>query len=73
MARSRLGLLSTVVLATHALAATRYVSVGDSIQSALDAASVGDTVSFNDGLYTGGYTIRKRLTIRPTNPRGALI
>ena len=49
-------------------AATYYVNPGDSIQSAINAASSGDTIIVRDGTYTDGINVvDKSLTIRSEN------
>ena len=54
-------------------ATTHNLKVGDNVQSAINSASKGDTISFGDGLFPGGYTVNKRLTLASTNPRGGII
>ena len=50
-----------------ASAATYYVNPGDSIQSAINAASSGDTIIVRDGTYTENINVNKLLTIRSEN------
>jgi parallel beta-helix repeat protein len=50
-----------------ASAATHYVNPGDSIQTAVDAASPGDTIIVRDGTYTENVNVNKRLTIQSEN------
>ena len=51
-----------------ASAATYYVNPGDSIQSAITAASSGDTIIVRDGTYTEGIeVVDKSLTIQSEN------
>ena len=57
-----------VVLAIGVVSATTwYVEEGESIQSAVDNASAGDTIIVRDGIYTDNINVNKRLTIRSEN------
>lgn len=48
-------------------ATTHYVNPGESIQTAVDAASPSDTVIVRDGTYTENVDVNKRLTIQSEN------
>jgi parallel beta-helix repeat protein len=44
-----------------------YVNPGESIQAAVDAADLGDTIVVRDGTYTENINVYKRLTIKSEN------
>jgi len=48
-------------------ATTHYVNPGESIQTAVDAASPSDTIIVRDGTYTENVDVNKRLTIQSEN------
>jgi len=58
---------AALAAAQHAMAATIYVNPGDSIQSAVNAASAGDIIVISAGTYTENVTINKALTFRGAN------
>jgi len=61
---SALSALAAVLVSLEASAATITVAPGQSIQSAINAAAAGDTVSVQAGTYTGGVTLNKAITLR---------
>jgi parallel beta-helix repeat protein len=57
----------TFVSAGCVSAATHYVNPTESIQAAVDAADLGDTIVVRDGTYTENINVYKRLTIKSEN------
>jgi len=56
-----------------ASAATHYVNPGESIQTAVDAASPSDAVIVRDGTYTENVDVNKRLTLKSENGSASTI
>ncbi len=54
-------------------ATTHYVNPGESIQTAVDAASPSDTIIVRDGIYTENITVNKRLTLKSENGSASTI
>src|SRR4051794_27967269 len=71
--KTTLALLLCSLFPTLALAATRHVTPGGSIQAAIAASANGDTIIIRAGSYVENLAIGKSLHVfGPTGPTGAI-
>lgn len=66
-------LLWLLLLLVPAYGATIPVTTASDVQAVITGAASGDTLTFADGTYEGGWTIYKQLTLVSTNKWGAVL
>jgi parallel beta-helix repeat protein len=62
-----IAILTILSVGCASAATTHYVGPGESIQAAVDAADLGDTIIVRDGTYTENVDVNKSLTIQSEN------
>lgn len=62
-----IAILTILSVGCVSAATTHYVGPGESIQTAVDAASPSDTIIVRDGIYTENVDVNKSLTIQSEN------
>jgi hypothetical protein len=67
------GAAAAAMAASEARAATVIVNPGDSIQTAIDGATAGDTIKILNGRYNQAFTVTKQLKIQGESKTGVIL